>query len=105
MIAELIETKKIMSNFDKMIINSPFKMEYISEKSNIALPTLYRKIRDNKFTIDEVLTILEIIEPEQFQYEMLMKKIAIAEEQMKNGQFIEEKDFVFDVQTILANRK
>jgi hypothetical protein len=69
------------------------------------LPTLYRKIRDNKFTIDEALTILEIIEPEQFQYEMLMKKIAIAEEQMKNGQFIEEKDFVFDVQTILANRK
>jgi len=105
MITELIETKKIMSNFDKMIVNSPYKTEYISEKSHIALSTLYRKIRDNKFTIDEVLTILEIIEPEQFQYEMLMKKIAIAEEQMKNGQFIEEKDFVFDVETILANRK
>ena len=105
MIIELIETKKIMSTFDKKISSSPFKTEYISERSNIALPTLYRKIRDNKYTIDEVLTILEIIEPEQFQYEMLVQRIAIAEKQIKNGQFIEEKDFIFDVDTILANIK
>jgi hypothetical protein len=30
MITELIETKKILSNFDKRIVNSPFKTEYIS---------------------------------------------------------------------------
>jgi hypothetical protein len=69
------------------------------------LPNLYRKIRDNKFTFDEALTILEIIEHEQIQYEMLVKKTAVVEVQMKNGQFIEEKDFVFDVESILANRK
>ena len=105
MIAEIMETKRIVANFDKIISKSPFKTEYISEKSNIALPTLYRKIRDNKFTIDEVLTILEIIEPEQFQYEIVMQNITIAENQIKNGQFIEEKDFVFDVDAILARRK
>jgi len=104
MIRELIETKKIVSNFDKMILGSPYKAEYISSKTNIPLPTLYRKIRENKFTIDEILTILEIIQPEQYQYEMLTEKIKIAELQIKNGEFIEEEDFVFDVDTIIANR-
>ena len=105
MITELIETKKILSNFDKRIANSPFKMEYISERSKIALPTLYRKIRENKFTIDEVLTILEIIEPEQYEFEMISRKIAIAEEQFKNGQFIKHEDFVFNAKELLAARK
>lgn len=105
MILELIETKKIVSNFDKMILESPYKAEYISAKSNIPLPKLYRKIRENKFTIDEVLTIIEIIQPDQYQYEMLNKNIAIAEEQFKNGEFVTYEDFVFDVDTIIANTK
>jgi predicted transcriptional regulator len=105
MIIELIETKKIVSNFDKMILDSAYKMEYISSKTNIPLQTLYRKIRSNKFSIDEILSILEIIKPEEYQYEMLMQNIKIAENQIKNGDFIEEKDFVFDVETIIANRK
>jgi predicted transcriptional regulator len=105
MIMELLETKKIVSNFDKMILESPYKTEYISAKSNIPLPTFYRKLRDNKFTIDEILTIIEIIQPEQYQYEMLNRNIKIAEEQFRNGDFIEFEDFVFDVDTIIANRK
>ena len=88
-----------------MILGSPYKVEYISSKTNIPLPTLYRKIRENKFTIDEILSILEIIQPERYQYEMLTEKIKIAELQIQNGEFIEEEDFVFDVDTIIANRK
>ncbi len=38
MIKELMETKKIVSNFDKIILNSPYKAEYISAKSNIPFP-------------------------------------------------------------------
>jgi predicted transcriptional regulator len=105
MIAELMEARKIVSNFDKMILESPYKTEYISVKSNIPLPSFYRKLRDNKFSLDEIITIIEIIQPQQFEYEMLSKKIAIAEEQFKNGQFIEHKDFVFSAKKILENRK
>jgi predicted transcriptional regulator len=105
MIAELIETKRIVSNFDKTILGSPYKVEYISTKSNIPLPTLYRKIRENKFTIDEILLILEIIQPEQFQFEMLSQNIKIAEEQFRNGEFIAEEDFDFSAKNILASRK
>lgn len=105
MITELLETRKIVANFDKTITESPYKTEYISEKANIPLATFYRKLRENKFTLDEVIKIVEIIQPEQYEFEMLSKKIALAEEQFRNGQFIEHKDFVFDVDTIIANRK
>ena len=105
MITELLKTQKIVANFDKTISNSPYKTEYISERANIPLPTFYRKLRQDKFTLDEIIKIVEVIEPEQYEYEMLSAKIKIAEEQFKNGQFINEEDFVFDVDKILAKRK
>jgi|JI61114C2RNA_FD_contig_31_5444540_length_384_multi_2_in_0_out_0_1 predicted transcriptional regulator len=105
MIHELLETKRIISTFDKAILNSPYKTEYISSRANIPLPTFYRKLRENKFSLDEVIAIAKIIEPEQFEYEMLSKKIAIAEEQFRNGQFIKYEDFVFSAKKILADRK
>ncbi len=105
MITELLEARKIVANFDKTIANSPYKAEYIIERSNIPLATFYRKLRENKFTLDEVITIVAIIHPEQYEFEMLSKKIAIAEEQFRNGQFIEHKDFVFSATKILADRK
>lgn len=105
MITELLETRKIVNNFDKTITNSPYKTEYISEKANIPLPTFYRKLRENKFTLDEVIKIVEIIEPEVYEYEMLCAKIKIAEEQFKNGEYINEEDFDFSAKNILASKK
>lgn len=104
MITELLETRKIVANFDKAITNSPYKTEYISEKANIPLHTFYRKLRENKFTLDEVIKIVEIIQPELYEFEMLSKKIAIAEEQFRNGEFIEEEDFDFSAKNILSER-
>ncbi len=31
----------------------------------------YRKLRENKFTLDEVITIVAIIHPEQYEFEIL----------------------------------
>lgn len=105
MIRELMETKRIVANFDKIVLSSPYKTEYISSRTNIALPTFYRKLRDNKFSLDEIIAILEVIQPEQYQYEMLSENIKIAEEQMRNGEFIEEGDFIFDVEKVIAKRQ
>ena len=105
MITELLESRRIIQNFDKEILNSPYKTEYISSKTNIPLPTFYRKLRDNKFSLDEVIAILEVITPEQYQYEMLSEKIRLAENQIMKGDFIEEDNFVFSAKSIIADRK
>ncbi len=105
MITELLETRKIVANFDKTISNSPYKTEYISEKANIPIATFYRKLRDNKFTLDEIIKIIEIIQPQLYEFEILSAKIKIAEQQFIDGQYINQEDFIFDVDTIIANRK
>lgn len=105
MIAEIKKTKEFLSNFDKEILNSAYKLDYISKKANIPLQTMYRKIKQNKFTLDEVLAILEVIKPEQYQFEMMQEKIKLAETQIANGQFTTEEDMIFDIETLLSNRK
>lgn len=105
MITEIKKTKEYLSNFDKEILNSPYKLDYISKQANIPLPSMYRKIKQNKFTLEEVLSILEIIKPEQFQFEMLQEKIKLAEIQIRNGQYTAEEDMIFDIETLLSNRK
>jgi predicted transcriptional regulator len=105
MIAEIKKTKEFLTHFDKEILNSPYKLDYISKKANIPLQTMYRKIKQNKFTLEEVLAILEVIKPEQFQFEMVQEKIKLAEIQIANGQYTTEEDMIFDVETLLSNRK
>jgi len=105
MILELIKTKNIILNFDKMVSDSPYKTEYISAQTEIPLPTFYRKLRENKFNIDEMIAILKVIQPEQYAYEMLTEKVKLAEEQMQKGEVIAMKDFEFSAKNIVARQK
>lgn len=105
MISEIKKTKEYLLSFDREILNSAYKLDYISKKANIPLQTMYRKIKQNKFTLDEVLAILEVIKPEQYQFEMMQEKIKLAETQIANGQFTTEEDMIFDIETLLSNRK
>jgi len=105
MISEIKKTKEFLSTFDKEILNSPFKLDYISQQVNIPLQTMYRKIKQNKFSLEEVLAILEIIKPEQYQFEMMQEKIKLAEIQIANGQFTTEEDMIYDIETLLNKRK
>ena len=61
-----------------------------------------KKQHFNPFIKEVVLTI---IQRERYQYNFLTKNIQIAEKQFKNGEFIESKDFVFDVDTIISKRE
>lgn len=105
MISEIKKTKEFLLKFDKEILNSPYKLEYISKKSNIPLPSLYRKIKQNKFSLDEVLNILEIIKPEEHAFVMMQERIKLAENQITSGLYTNEEDMVFDIDELLNNRQ
>ena len=55
--------------------------------------------------MDEVIAILEVIKPEQYQFEILSEKIKLAENQIMKGDFIAEDNFVFSAQSIIAGTK
>ncbi|MDR1877287.1 MAG: hypothetical protein LBQ84_06650 [Flavobacteriaceae bacterium] len=97
MIQELIKSKTILMSLPELINESHFKMSYISEKAGIPKPTFYRKLKDRSFNVDEALKILQIIKPEEYEYETVMANIKESEKDFEEGKVIEGKDFIFDV--------
>ena len=91
MIAEIQKYIEIQNNIDEILKNSPFKMSYIIEKSGIKKPTFFKKLKEKRFTPEELLVISKTIEPKQWRNETkeeILESLRKAEEEIKNGQTI-----------------
>ena len=91
MIAEIEKYIEIQNNIDEILKNSPFKMSYIIEKSGIKKPTFFKKLKEKRFTPEELLVISKTIEPKQWRNETkeeILESLKRAEEEIKNGQTI-----------------
>ncbi|KQT17556.1 hypothetical protein ASG31_09140 [Chryseobacterium sp. Leaf404] len=88
MIAEIEKYIEIQNNIDEILKNSPFKMSYIIEKSGIKKPTFFKKLKEKRFTPEELLVISKIIEPKEWRNETkeeILESFLRAEEDFKNG--------------------
>lgn len=91
MIAEIEKYIEIQNNIDQIIKNSPFKMSYIIEKSGIKKPTFFKKLKEKRFTPEELLTISQTIEPKHWRNETkeeILESLKTTEENFKNGKGI-----------------
>ena len=94
MIVEIQNYIKISNSIDEILKNSPFKLKFIIEKTGISEPSFFRKMREKKFSAEELLKIAELIAPE----EALLKSLQEAEEDF-------EKDNYYTHQDVLENSK
>ena len=88
MIAEIEKYIAIQNNIDEILKNSPFKMSYIIEKSGIKKPTFFRKLKEKKFTAEELLVISKTIELKKWPNETkeeILESLKRSEEDFKNG--------------------
>ena len=91
MIAEIEKFIEIQNNIDEILKNSPFKMSYIIEKSGIKKPTFFKKLKEKRFTPEELLVISKTIEPKQWRNETkeeILESLKRSEEDFKNGKGI-----------------
>lgn len=91
MIAEIEKYIEIQNNIDQILKDSPFKMSYIIEKSGIKKPTFFKKLKEKRFTPEELLTISQTIEPKQWRNETkeeILESLKRTEEDFKNGKGI-----------------
>ncbi|MCS3532187.1 hypothetical protein [Chryseobacterium sp. JUb7] len=91
MTAEIEKYIEIQNNIDEILKNSPFKMSYIIEKSGIKKPTFFKKLKDKRFTPEELLVISKTIELREWQNETkeeILESLKRAEEDIKNGNTI-----------------
>jgi len=87
MIAEIQKYIEIQNNIDEILKNSPFKMSYIIEKSGIKKPTFFKKLKEKRFTPEELLIISKTIEP-QWQLETkeeILQSLERSEDDFKYG--------------------
>ena len=91
MIAEIEKYIEIQNNINQILKDSPFKMSYIIEKSGIKKPTFFKKLKEKRFTPEELLTISKTIEPKQWRNETkeeILESLKRSEEDFKNGKGI-----------------
>lgn len=91
MIAEIEKYIEIQNNIDQILKDSPFKMSYIIEKSGIKKPTFFKKLKEKRFTPEELLIISTTIEPKQWRNETkeeILESLKRTEENFKNGKGI-----------------
>lgn len=88
MISEIEKYIEIQNNIDEILKNSPFKISYIIEKSGIKKPTFFKKLKEKRFTPEELLVISKTIEPKQWRNETkeeILESLKRSEEDIKNG--------------------
>ncbi|MFY1045699.1 hypothetical protein [Chryseobacterium sp. GP-SGM7] len=95
MIAEIEKYIEIQNNIDEILKNSPFKMSYIIEKSGIKKPTFFKKLKEKRFTPEELLVISKTIEPKVWKNETkeeILESLKRSEEDFRNGRTHDYKD-------------
>jgi len=88
MIAEIEKFIEIQNNIDQILKNSPFKMSYIIEKSGIKKPTFFKKLKEKRFTPEELLIISKTIEMKEWRNETkeeIRESLKRSEEDFKEG--------------------
>jgi len=88
MISEIEKFIEIQNNIDQILKNSPFKMSYIIEKSGIKKPTFFKKLKEKRFTPEELLIISKTIEMKEWRNETkeeIRESLKRSEEDFKEG--------------------
>lgn len=106
MIAEIEKFIEIQNNIDEILKNSPFKMSYIIEKSGIKKPTFFKKLKEKRFTPEELLVISKTIEVKEWRNETkeeILESLKRTEEDFKNGKGIPGEIVLEDMRKRLEN--
>jgi hypothetical protein len=97
MTAEIEKYIEISNNIDEILKNSPFKMSYIIEKSVIKKPTFFKKLKEKRFTPEELLRISKTVETKVWKNETkeeILESLKRAEVEINEGTTTGFYDFV-----------
>lgn len=87
MIAEIQKFIEIQNNIDQILKNSPVKLSFIIEKSGIKKPTFFKKLKEKRFTPQELLIIAEYINPKTWNNDLkeeILESLKKSEAGIKN---------------------
>ncbi len=96
MIAEIKKYIEIQNSIDLILKQSPFKISYIIEKTGIKKPTFFKKMKEKRFTSEELLAIAKVMEPvyKNETHEEILESLKRSEEDFKEGRTVSYHEFI-----------
>ena len=98
MVVEIKNYLQIVDNIDVILKNSPFKINYIIEKFGYKETTVFKKLKDKRFSPEELLKISEVIFPDEFRENEIKEMIEEGLNDFESGR-------VQDFKSILAEKR
>lgn len=89
--------QSLLKNIDSYIRNSKFKKEYLVEQLGVSRATFYNKVKNENFTIDEMVILSSILFPEEAKALEIKDALRISREDSRNGRTREHQDVMEDV--------
>ncbi len=90
---EIVENyKKYISEIPEMIAKSPYKTQYFIDKLKMHKVTFYRKLKNRRFSLEEVSTITEVLNPKDFYLLELNKELEKGRNDIAEGRVHEHAD-------------
>lgn len=71
----------------ELIEKSNYKTKYFIEKLEVSKPTFYRKLKDQTFTVKELVKIAELLYPQEYYEWKLNNNISESKKQYREGKF------------------
>lgn len=98
MVLEIVNYINVLNNIDQKLKSSPYKINYIIEKLGYKENTFFKKLKDKRFSPEELLKISEIISPEEYKEYEIKKMIEEGLDDIEQGR-------VFDLKEIIKQKK
>lgn len=85
MIALVKEYNSYIESLPKLIENSDYKLDFFVNKLNISKPTMYRKLRENAFTSQEVEILTALLFPKEVYKNEMLENIENGRQDYREG--------------------
>ncbi|CAM1367354.1 hypothetical protein TPENAI_60197 [Tenacibaculum litopenaei] len=66
-----------VNDVPELVKNSNYKTKYFIQRLHISKPTFYRKLKDNSFTVEELVLLGELLFPEEYYDWQLKNKLKL----------------------------
>ena len=84
-VQSILEIQNLLLDLDKLISKSDYKTERVIKELGIAPATYYRKLRDKRFDVAELIKIVQLLYPNEFEKYYIQQQLAVAIDEVEQG--------------------
>ncbi len=86
------EYNKYVQSIPELISQTEYKASYFIKLLGLKAPTYYRKLRDNAFSSNEILTITRALFPKEAYLEEIKADLKMSRDDIKNGRVMDHNE-------------